>query len=223
MAGKLTAVVGHSGAGKTTLVDLIARFYDVAPGMISLDGADIRSFSLDSLHRSMAIVSQDVWLLNRSVRDNLIFGIDRPVSDEELFEALHDVLLADFVRAMASGLDTEIGDRGVRLSGGQRQRLALARALLRDPQILILDEATSALDSVVELKVARAIQQRSSGRTLIIIAHRLSTIREADQIVVLDDGRLVESGKWEDLLEAGGPFSRLHEAQYRLESDSESV
>ena len=222
-AGKLTAVVGHSGAGKTTLVDLIARFYDVAPGMISLDGADIRSFSLDSLHRSMAIVSQDVWLLNRSVRDNLIFGIDRPVSDEELFESLHDVLLADFVRAMTSGLDTEIGDRGVRLSGGQRQRLALARALLRDPQILILDEATSALDSVVELKVARAIQQRSSGRTLIIIAHRLSTIREADQIVVLDDGRLVESGKWEDLLEAGGPFSRLHEAQYRLESDSESV
>tara|TARA_Y100000996_G_scaffold193543_1_gene151708 strand:- start:332 stop:2101 length:1770 start_codon:yes stop_codon:yes gene_type:complete len=222
-AGKLTAVVGHSGAGKTTLVDLIARFYDVAPGMISLDGADIRSFSLDSLHRSMAIVSQDVWLLNRSVRDNLIFGIDRPVSDEELFESLHDVLLADFVRAMTSGLDTEIGDRGVRLSGGQRQRLALARALLRDPQILILDEATSALDSVVELKVARAIQQRSSGRTLIIIAHRLSTIREADQIVVLDDGRLVESGKWEDLLEAGGPFSRLHAAQYRLESDSESV
>ena len=124
---------------------------------------------------------------------------------------------------MTSGLDTEIGDRGVRLSGGQRQRLALARALLRDPQILILDEASSALDSVVELKVARAIQQRSSGRTLIIIAHRLSTIREADQIVVLDDGRLVESGKWEDLLEAGGPFSRLHAAQYRLESDSESV
>ena len=222
-AGKLTAVVGHSGAGKTTLVDLIARFYDVEPGTISLDGVDVRSFSLDSLHRSMAIVSQDVWLLNRTVRDNLIFGLERPVSDEELFESLQDVLLADFVRAMASGLDTEIGDRGVRLSGGQRQRLALARALLRDPKILILDEATSALDSVVELKVAKAIQQRSSKRTLIVIAHRLSTIREADQIVVLDDGRLVESGKWEELLEAGGPFARLHAAQFRLESGSESV
>ena len=222
-AGKLTAVVGHSGAGKTTLVDLIARFYDVEPGTISLDGVDVRSFSLDSLHRSMAIVSQDVWLLNRTVRDNLIFGLERPVSDEELFESLQDVLLADFVRAMASGLDTEIGDRGVRLSGGQRQRLALARALLRDPKILILDEATSALDSVVELKVAKAIQQRSSERTLIVIAHRLSTIREADQIVVLDDGRLVESGKWEELLEAGGPFARLHAAQFRLESGSKSV
>jgi subfamily B ATP-binding cassette protein MsbA len=124
---------------------------------------------------------------------------------------------------MGSGLDTEIGDRGVRLSGGQRQRLALARALLRDPEILILDEATSALDSVVELRVARAIQQRSTGRTLIVIAHRLSTIREADQILVLDGGRLVESGKWEELLEAGGQFTKLHAAQYRSESSSGSL
>ena len=218
-AGKVTAVVGHSGAGKTTLVDLVARFYDVSPGTIMLDNEDVRSFSLDSLHGSMAIVSQDVWLLNRTVRDNLTFGMQEPVSDKELFKALQDVLLADFVRGMGSGLDTEIGDRGVRLSGGQRQRLALARALLRDPEILILDEATSALDSVVELRVARAIQQRSTGRTLIVIAHRLSTIREADQILVLDGGRLVESGKWEELLEAGGQFTKLHAAQYRSESE----
>ena len=218
-AGKVTAVVGHSGAGKTTLVDLVARFYDVSPGTIMLDNEDVRSFSLESLHGSMAIVSQDVWLLNRTVRDNLTFGIKEAVSDKELFKALHDVLLEDFVRGMGSGLDTEIGDRGVRLSGGQRQRLALARALLRDPEILILDEATSALDSVVELRVARAIQQRSTGRTLIVIAHRLSTIREADQILVLDGGRLVESGKWEELLEAGGQFTKLHAAQYRSESE----
>lgn len=213
-AGRVTAVVGHSGAGKTTFVDLIARFYDVAPGTIRFDGEDVREFSLDSLHRRMAIVSQDVWLLNRTIRDNLTFGLDRPADDEELFGALRDVLLDDFVREMTSGLDTEIGDRGVRLSGGQRQRLALARALLRDPEILILDEATSALDSVVELDVARAIQQRSAGRTLIIIAHRLSTIREADQILVLHEGRLVESGGWDELIGLGGHFATLHAAQY---------
>ncbi len=213
-AGKVTAVVGRSGAGKTTLVDLIARFYEIEPDTVRFDGVDVRSFSLDSLHRAMAIVSQDVWLLNRTVRDNLTFGLGRPVEDDELFGALGDVLLKDFVLGMDSGLETEVGDRGVRLSGGQRQRLALARALLRDPQILILDEATSALDSVVEANVARAIQQRSAGRTLIIIAHRLSTIRDADQILVLNEGRLVESGSWEELLALGGHFSRLHTAQY---------
>ena len=211
-------MVGRSGAGKTTLVDLIARFYEVAPGAIRFDGVDIRSFSLDSLHGRMAIVSQDVWLLNRTVRDNLTFGLDQPAGDDELYEALGDVLLEDFVRGMSSGLDTEVGDRGVRLSGGQRQRLALARALLRDPEILILDEATSALDSVVELNVARAIQQRAAGRTLILIAHRLSTIRDADQILVLDEGRLVESGSWAELLERQGEFAALHAAQYGSES-----
>lgn len=213
-AGKVTAVVGRSGAGKTTFVDLIARFYDVEPGTVRFDGEDVRSFSIESLHERMAIVSQDVWLLNRAVRDNLTFGLDRVVGDDELFGALRDVLLEDFVRGLGSGLDTEVGDRGVRLSGGQRQRLALARALLRDPEILILDEATSALDSVVELNVARAIQQRSAGRTLIIIAHRLSTIRDADQILVLDEGRLVESGGWEELIGLGGHFAELHDAQY---------
>lgn len=217
-AGSVTAVVGRSGAGKTTLVDLIARFYEVEPGAIRFDGVDIRSFSLDSLHGRMAIVSQDVWLLNRTVRDNLTFGLDQPAGDDELYQALGDVLLEDFVRSMSSGLDTEVGDRGVRLSGGQRQRLALARALLRDPEILILDEATSALDSVVELDVARAIQQRAAGRTLILIAHRLSTIRDADQILVLDEGRLVESGSWDELLERQGEFAALHAAQYGSES-----
>ncbi len=213
-AGGVTAIVGRSGVGKTTFVDLIARFYDCEPGAILLDDVDIREYSLASLHERMAIVSQDVWLLNRSVRENLVFGLGRLAPDDELFGALRDVELEDFVSGLASGLDTAVGDRGVRLSGGQRQRLALARALLRDPEILILDEATSALDSVVEQKVAAAIARRVEGHTLIVIAHRLSTIRDADRILVLDDGRLVEEGGWDELLARGGAFAELHSAQF---------
>ena len=213
-AGKVTAIVGRTGAGKTTLVDLIARFYDCKPGTILLDDVDIREYSLPSLHARMAIVSQEVWLLNRTLRDNLTFGLDRPASDAELHGALADVDLHEFVAGLREGLDTEIGDRGVRLSGGQRQRVALARALLRDPDILILDEATSALDSQVEQRVARAIQQRAKGRTLIVIAHRLSTIRNADKILVIHEGRLVEEGSWEELVRREGAFYRLHQAQY---------
>ena len=217
-AGKVTAIVGPTGAGKTTFVDLIARFYDCAPGSISLDGHDIRDFSLESLHARMAIVSQEVWLLNRTLRENLTFGLDRPIDEEEVLAALHDVELGTFAEGLRDGLDTEVGDRGVQLSGGQRQRAALARALLRDPDILILDEATSALDSVIEQRVARAIQQRAHGRTLIIIAHRLSTIRDADQILVMNNGRMVEQGAWDDLVAAGGTFSELHRAQFGQDS-----
>jgi subfamily B ATP-binding cassette protein MsbA len=212
-AGGVTAIVGKSGAGKTTFVDLIARFYDCAPGSILFDGVDVRAYSLPSLHRTMAIVSQDVWLLNRSVRDNLTFGLDAEASDARLRKALDDVALGDFVAKLPGGLDAQVGDRGVRLSGGQRQRLALARALLRDPDILILDEATSALDSVVEQRVARSIAERVRGHTLIMIAHRLSTIRDADLILVMDEGRVVERGSWDDLVALGGYFAELHRAQ----------
>jgi ABC-type multidrug transport system fused ATPase/permease subunit len=170
----------------------------------------------------MAIVSQEVWLLNRTLRDNLTFGLERRTTDQELAQALEDVDLGEFVAGLREGLDTEIGDRGVRLSGGQRQRVALARALLRDPDILILDEATSALDSMVEQRVARAIQQRAKGRTLIVIAHRLSTIRDADLILVMHEGRVVEQGSWDELLLREGAFFRLHQAQYGKEYGKES-
>ena len=212
-AGKVTAVVGSSGAGKTTFVDLLARFYDCEPGTILLDGIDIREYSLPSLHSRMAIVSQDVWLLNRSLRDNLTFGLERTVEDEELVGALADVQLDDLLGDFPDGLDTEVGDRGVRLSGGQRQRIALARALLRDPDIVILDEATSALDSVIEQGVADAIKRRLTGHTLIVIAHRLSTIRDADLILVLEGGRIVERGTWHELIERGEAFYELYRAQ----------
>ena len=212
-AGKVTAVVGSSGAGKTTFVDLLARFYDCEPGTILLDGTDIREYSLPSLHSRMSIVSQDVWLLNRSLRDNLTFGLQSTVPDEALVRALSDVALDDFLEDLPGGLDTEVGDRGVRLSGGQRQRIALARALLRDPDIVILDEATSALDSVIEQGVADAIKRRLTGHTLIVIAHRLSTIRDADLILVFEDGRIVERGTWQELIERRGAFHELYRAQ----------
>ncbi len=213
-AGKVTAIVGPNGAGKTTFVDLIARFYDVEPETILLDDVDIREYSLPSLHATMAIVSQDVWLLNGTLRQNLTFGLQRDTAEAELMEALHDVELGRFVEGLRHGLDTEIGDRGVQLSGGQRQRVALSRALLRDPDILILDEATSALDSVIEQRVARAILARAEGRTLIVIAHRLSTIRDADKILVLDGGRIVEEGTWDEFVALGGRFSELHGARF---------
>ena len=212
-AGRVTAIVGSSGAGKTTFVDLLARFYDCEPGTILLDGTDIREYSLPSLHSRMAIVSQDVWLLNRSLRDNLTFGLENDVPDHELVGALADVALDDFLQDLPDGLDTEVGDRGVRLSGGQRQRIALARALLRDPDIVILDEATSALDSVIEQGVADAIKRRLTGHTLIVIAHRLSTIRDADLILVFEGGRVVERGSWDELVERGGAFRELYRAQ----------
>jgi subfamily B ATP-binding cassette protein MsbA len=205
--------VGSSGAGKTTFVDLLARFYDCEPGTILLDGTDIREYSLPSLHSRMAIVSQDVWLLNRSLRDNLTFGLDETVEDPELVGVLSDVVLDDFLAELPEGLDTEVGDRGVRLSGGQRQRIALARALLRDPDIVILDEATSALDSVIEQGVAEAIKRRLTGHTLIVIAHRLSTIRDADLILVFEGGRIVERGTWDELIARGGAFHDLYQAQ----------
>ncbi len=217
-ADSFTGVVGESGSGKSTLTDLIARFYDCPPGTVLLDGIDIREFSLSSLYRRMTIVSQDVWLLNRTLRGNLLYGLHDPPDDDALLELLSDLQLGPFLREHPSPLDVVIGDHGVQLSGGQRQRIAIARALLRKPEILILDEATSALDSVVERRVAEEIDRRFRGRTMLVVAHRLSTLRDADQILVLKHGRIVEAGGWDELLSAGGEFAALHEAQFATET-----
>jgi ATP-binding cassette, subfamily B, bacterial MsbA len=211
--GTTLALVGSSGAGKSTLADLLPRFYDPMVGRITLDGTDIRDYDISSFRRHLGIVSQDTFLFNTSVRDNIAYGCEN-VTDDRVIEAAKRANAYEFIVNLPQGFETPIGDRGVLLSGGQRQRLAIARALLRDPQILILDEATSALDTVSERLVQQAIDELSHSRTTLVIAHRLSTIRRAHQIAVLDKGRVVEVGTHEALLELKGHYYRLYQMQF---------
>lgn len=211
--GKTTALVGASGAGKSTLVDLVPRFYDPVAGRITIDGVDLREFDLTTLRQAMGVVSQDTFLFNNSVRYNIAYGLGE-VSDEAIATAAQRANAYDFIMHLPQGFDTEIGDRGVMLSGGQRQRLAIARALLRDPDILILDEATSALDTVSERLVQDAIEELCRDRTTLVIAHRLSTIRQAHQIVVLDQGQIMEIGSHDELLAHDGHYAKLHNLQF---------
>ena len=211
--GKVTALVGPSGAGKTTLISLIVRFYDCRPGSILIDGIDIRDFTLKSLRNHMALVGQEAMLFNDTLRNNMIFGLDRDVSEDELIEAVKKARLYDFVMSLPNGLDTEIGDRGVKLSGGEKQRVSIIRALLKRSEILILDEATSSLDSKTELLIRQAIDEAVKGRTAVVIAHRLSTIRSADKIIVMEDGRLVEEGPLDEIIARKGKFYEYWEAQ----------
>lgn len=210
--GTTLALVGASGAGKTTLVDLLPRFYEPTQGRITLDGMDLRDFDLNSLRRSMGIVSQDTFLFNDTIRNNIAYGCN--VTEAEILSAIRRANAHEFIQRLPEGLETMIGDRGVLLSGGQRQRIAIARALLRDPDILILDEATSALDTVSERLVQQAIDELSRERTTIVIAHRLSTVQKAHQIAVLDRGQVVELGTHTDLLKKGGHYSRLYTMQF---------
>jgi len=206
------ALVGASGAGKSTLVDLIPRFLEPTAGSITIDGVDLRDFRLEALRALTGIVSQDTVLFNDTVRANVAFG--RPAASMADLEAAARAANAlAFIEALPQGWETNLGERGTRLSGGQRQRLAIARALLSDPPILILDEATSALDVESERLVQEAIDRLLAGRTVFVIAHRLATIRHADRILVLDSGRLVEQGTHEALLASGGPYARLHALQ----------
>lgn len=214
-AGSMVALVGPTGVGKSTLVSLIARFYDVCSGTIEIDGYDIRHLTLKSLRQQIAMVLQDVVLFHGTVRDNILFG--RPdATEEEMIEAAKVANAHDFIMDLPNGYDTLVGERGVTLSGGQRQRISIARAVLKDAPILILDEATSSVDTETEMLIQEALERLMVGRTSIVIAHRLSTIRNADEIVVLKDARIAERGSHEDLMRNGGLYRRLIEVQMRL-------
>ncbi|MDH6061637.1 ABC transporter ATP-binding protein/permease [Chrysosporum bergii ANA360D] len=213
--GKTTALVGGTGAGKSTLIDLIPRFYDPTAGNVLIDGVDIRKFDLKSLRNKIAVVSQDTFIFNTTVGKNIAYGT-KGASEAQIRKVAQLANALEFIDQMPEGLNTELGDRGVRLSGGQRQRIAIARALLRDPEILILDEATSALDSVTERLIQESIEKLSVGRTVIAIAHRLSTIAQADKVVVLEQGRIVEQGNYQELLELKGKLWEYHKTQYEM-------
>ena len=211
--GEVVAIVGPSGAGKSTLLDLLARFYDPTGGRVTVDGTDLREVDLPSLRRLLGIVTQETILFNDTVRNNIAYGL-AGAAEQEVMDAARAANAHDFISAMPEGYDTEIGERGVMLSGGERQRIAIARAILKNPPILILDEATSSLDTESERLVQEAIERLLRGRTVLVIAHRLSTVRNADRIVVLDRGALKETGTHEDLMSLGGLYRYLYDMQF---------
>lgn len=212
-AGETIAFVGPSGAGKTTLCSLLPRFYETKAGSIEIDGVDIREMKLESLRSQIGIVQQDVFLFSGTIRENISYG-KLDATDEEMLEAAKRAQLEDFIKTQPQGLDTVIGERGVKLSGGQKQRLAIARMFLKNPPILILDEATSALDTETEVAIQQALAELSKGRTTLVIAHRLATIKNADRIMVVTKDGIAEEGNHEELIESDGIYRRLHVAQF---------
>ncbi len=212
-AGKTTALVGPSGGGKTTICQLIPRFYEVTGGSVRLDGTDIRDLRLESLRKHIGIVQQDVFLFAGTIAENITYGRGE-ATEEEMMEAAKQAEIHDFIVSLPAGYKTEIGERGIRLSGGQKQRLSIARVFLKNPPILILDEATSALDNETEVKIQASLEKLSKGRTTLVIAHRLSTIRSADQILVVSDVGIEESGTHEDLLAKAGVYEHLYKMQF---------
>lgn len=213
--GEVVALVGPSGAGKTSIANLVSRFYDPIHGRVFLDGHDLRELELACLRRHVAVVLQDTFLFNTTVRDNIRFG-KLDAADDEIVAAARAAYADEFIQQLPNGYDTEIGERGVRLSGGQKQRLALARAILADPRVLILDEATSSVDAEAEYLIQRALQTVLQGRTALVIAHRLSTIRNADKIIALEGGRIREVGDHRELLRQGGLYSQLYRRQVEM-------
>ena len=212
--GQVVALVGPSGAGKSTVASLLPRFYDVTGGSIVIDGLDIREVTMESLREQVGIVPQETMLFNGSVYDNILYGrLD--ATEEEVMAASKAANAHNFITELPNGYDTQLGDRGVNISGGQRQRIAIARAILKNPQILILDEATSALDTESERVVQEALDRLMVGRTSFVIAHRLSTIKNADKILVMEKGKIVEEGNHDELMAKDGLYAHLYQIQYR--------
>jgi subfamily B ATP-binding cassette protein MsbA len=211
--GQTVALVGHSGAGKTTILNLICRFFDPASGAITLDGTDIRKITMSSLRSNLALVSQDVTLFNDTIKENIAYGTNESALPE-IQKAAKYAAAHDFIIELPNGYDTMIGENGVKLSGGQRQRIAIARAMLKNAPILLLDEATSSLDSKSERAVQEALSNLMQNRTTIVVAHRLSTIQSADLIHVIDEGRIAESGNHDELLQLNGAYAKLYEIQF---------
>ncbi|MDF2722234.1 MAG: multidrug transporter ATP-binding protein [Paenibacillus sp.] len=212
-AGETVAFVGPSGAGKTTICSLLPRFYEVNRGSITIDGIDIRRMKLQSLRKHIGIVQQDVFLFSGTIRENIAYG-DLTATEEQIWEAARRASLEELIRKLPDGMDTVIGERGVKLSGGQKQRMSIARMFLKNPPILILDEATSALDTETEALIQQSLAELAVGRTTLVIAHRLTTIKNADRIVVVSENGIEEQGNHQELVAAGGAYSRLHQAQY---------
>ena len=211
--GKSIAIVGPSGSGKSTIINLIPRLYDVIEGSVTFDGTDVRRLDLNDLRNSIGIVSQETYLFNGTIRDNLLYAKD-DATDEEMIEACRKANIYDFIAGQETGLDTVVGNRGLKLSGGEKQRISIARILLKDPTVFIFDEATSALDSISESKIQEAIDPIIKSRTSILIAHRLSTILAADEILVIKDGTIAERGTHKELVSAGGVYQELYETQF---------
>ena len=215
--GKTFALVGPSGGGKTTICHLIPHFYDVLSGEILLDGKEIHTMTLESVRRNIGIVQQDIYLFNDTMKENIRYG-KLDATDEEITEAARRANIHDYIMSLPAGYDTKIGERGIRLSGGQKQRLSIARVFLKNPPILILDEATSALDNTTEILIQQALDELCKGRTTLVVAHRLSTIKNADEIAVVSDGRIVEQGTHEELMAKQGQYYELYQLQFRANS-----
>ncbi len=220
--GQLVALVGPSGAGKTTISQLVTRMYDVGNGAVRVAGHDVRDVTMQSLRDAVGVVTQDAHMFHDTIRANLSYAAPR-ASDEQLWEALEAAQVGPLVRSLPDGLDTLVGDRGYRLSGGEKQRMAIARLLLKAPGIVVLDEATAHLDSESEAAVQRALATALEGRTSLVIAHRLSTVRDADQILVVEDGRVVEQGRHDELLERSGLYSELYARQFAAQEDAPAL
>ena len=213
--GETIALVGNSGGGKTTIVNLLPRFYDIKSGSISIDGIDIRDYTLESLRQNIAVVFQDNFLFSGTIRDNILLGNEN-ATEEQINQAVKMAYLDEFIASLKDGLNTQIGERGILLSGGQKQRVAIARAFLKDAPIIILDEATSALDNKAEAIVQKAIDNLMQDKTVFVIAHRLSTVRNADKIAVINEGQLVELGNHDELMSIeNGQYKALYDMQFK--------